>query len=95
MTTHIPVRNVETGDEWNCPVAFLEHAREKGWQPIGEPDDSVYAGMTGKALQAEITKRNSELGEDEQLSKAGNKPDLIATLLADDARRQPNPDDVS
>jgi hypothetical protein len=85
--THTLVKHDVTGDEWKCPNTYLVDAREKGWRPVGEPVDSAYAGMKNDDLKAEITRRNGELSDDEQLSLDGNKPDLIATLLADDARR--------
>lgn len=87
MSTHTPVKHSVTGDEWDCPTTFLDHARENGWVPVDEPADSPYAEMTKAQLEAEIGSRNSGLGVDEQLSASGTKADLMATLLADDARR--------
>lgn len=41
-------------------------------------------GVTRPDLEAEIDRRNAERGEDDQISKSGNKGDLVAALQADD-----------
>lgn len=43
-----------------------------------------YAGMTVAVLRAEIDRRNDGRDEDQKISRAGNKPDLVAALTADD-----------
>ena len=87
-TSHVAVHNPETGGNWDCPAGYLDVAREKGWEVVSEqPVPTAYDGQTNEYLRDEIAKRNADLPDEEQLSTAGNKPDLIATLIADDARR--------
>jgi hypothetical protein len=51
----------------------------------GETVDG-YEAMTVDELKAEINRRNEGREEADQLSTAGKKADLIATLEADDSR---------
>jgi hypothetical protein len=93
IITHVEVKHVVTGGVWDCPVGFLDEARALGWHPTSVPENTAYDGWTVKELEAEIDGRNTGLEEApvegvEPLSKVGNKPDLIATLLADDVRRR-------
>lgn len=60
-------------------------------EALGAPPTDVpptefppYAELTVKQLESEIDARNATRGEDEHISKAGNKPDLVAALEADD-----------
>lgn len=90
--THVEVKHNVTGAVWDCPIPYLDEALALGWQLTSDPDDSAYAGQTVKELETEIARRNDDLAANpveglDPLSKGGNKANLIATLLADDARR--------
>lgn len=54
---------------------------------VAESDGEGYQGMGVKALKAEVDRRNAERGEDDQISKAGKKSDLIERLDDDDNAR--------
>jgi len=49
-----------------------------------EPEPTGYEAATVADLKAEITRRNADRDEADQVSPQGNKPDLIAALEADD-----------
>ena len=65
-------------------------AQMKAEQEAEEDDDDVLRppydaeGITNDDLRAEIVRRNEDRDEDDQLSLAGNKAALIATLEEDD-----------
>lgn len=42
--THVYVRNVETGGEWECPVDYLPVAELRGFEPC-EPRDGALDGL--------------------------------------------------
>lgn len=93
--THVAVHHPETGGDWMCPVGYLETAKEDGWQLAGDVASgelaSAYDGWTNPQLSEEISKRNADPVDPEAdpLPTSGNKPELLATLIADDARRGP------
>lgn len=85
-------------DEKTVTVLDNEHAVDNlgeplppkyaGTQPVAESDDkSGYEAMKKDELEAEIGSRNSDRAEADQIVVGGNgnKPDLIAALVADDA----------
>lgn len=49
-----------------------------------DAEDVSYEDMTNKQLRAEIARRNEGRAEEDKLSLEGKKPDLVATLEADD-----------
>lgn len=72
----------------------LDHGLDIGLgdDPDGDPDGDEpedYSGSkwTVKALKAEVEARNSERADDDpvEVEAPGNKPELIAALVADDA----------
>lgn len=63
---------------WATDEADDEAADDKKSTP------SLYAKFKVEDLHAEIEKRNAGREDDAKLSTAGNKPDLIAALEADD-----------
>lgn len=71
-------------------------AWEDGKLPTAKAKDTGDAGTKGYAdlkvdeLKAEIEQRNADREDDAKLSTDGNKPDLIATLEADDRAQQSN-----
>lgn len=42
--THVFVRNIETGDEWECPAGYLEVALGRGFE-LCEPRDRSLDGL--------------------------------------------------
>lgn len=74
--------------------AALDHPQNPGrddldggrmYQDDGDDEDDVsYDDMTKDELKAEIDSRNEGRDEDDHLSKAGNKQDLIDRLVEDD-----------
>jgi len=48
--------------------------------------DGGYDSQTVEELKAEIDRRNADLPEGEQISKSGNKGDLVAALQDSDSR---------
>lgn len=43
--THVYTRNVESGDEWLCPVDHLEVALLRGFFELSEPVDNSLDGL--------------------------------------------------
>lgn len=91
--THVAVHHPETGGDWMCPTSYLDTAIEDGWQLASDAASSelaaAYDGWTNQQLADEIGKRNADPADPEAdpLPTTGNKADLLATLIADDARR--------
>lgn len=62
-------------------------------EPVAQPTPAPtvdYRAMSKPALQAEVERRNDARGAEEplvQVAGKGNKPDLIAALVADDTAR--------
>lgn len=50
-----------------------------------DDSDGGYADMKAADLKAEIEKRNEGRADDAKLSTSGNKAELVAALVADDA----------
>lgn len=61
-----------------------------GWSPVTDDDTTPapegYAALKLPELRAEIDKRNEGRADEDKVSAAGNKPDLVAALEADDAK---------
>ena len=66
-------------------VGLIEVIKEAAADP-GTPEP--YAGVTVVDLKAEIDKRNKDRAEDAKIAPAepGNRPELVAALVADDAK---------
>ncbi|GAA1436322.1 hypothetical protein GCM10009616_35810 [Microlunatus lacustris] len=52
----------------------------------GEDQPEPYKGVTIPQLKAEIEKRNESRSEGELIPSDGNRPDLVAALVADDSK---------
>lgn len=55
-----------------------------------EADEGPYKGVSVKDLKATIDERNTDRADDAKIVPAepGNRPEVIAALIADDARQQ-------
>ncbi len=69
---------------------------DSSWVPEGQPKaaadspDSGYEGMKVADLKAEIERRNEGRAEADLVPAEGLKADLVAALVADDAKTGPN-----
>lgn len=54
-----------------------------------EPDEGVYKGVSVKDLKAEIDKRNADREDTAKVVPAepGNRPEIVAALIADDNKQ--------
>ena len=52
------------------------------------PDDEPYKAFVVNDLKTEIDSRNEGRPDEEKLSSSGNRPELVATLVADDEAHQ-------
>jgi hypothetical protein len=57
-----------------------------------EEGELTYEGLTVKQLQSEISARNADRDEDDQLSTKGTKDVLIEALVADDEANDEEPE---
>lgn len=78
--------------EWAEGLVHVDDFADASSAPakaLGQVDGSQvepYKGVTIPDLKAEIAKRNEGRPEEEQLSSDGNRPDLVAALIADDTK---------
>lgn len=85
-----PVSDGEFTDESikNAIAAGLISKVESG-KPAGQEtaDEGAYKSVSVADLKADIENRNKDRAEDKKISPAapGNRPELVAALLADDA----------
>lgn len=79
--------DVEESDTDTLVASEPETPAEPDAQPQTEDETPGYDVLTIPALKAEIDKRNEgrEADAEIEVEGAGNKPDLIAALVADDA----------
>jgi hypothetical protein len=67
-----------------------EDAVDHNGRPLAPkfPDAPTYDDMTVPDLKDEIARRNEGRDEAHQIPAAGNKPDLVAALVADDNQKE-------
>jgi hypothetical protein len=88
LTDNTVVAHPDTG----APTVLLKGDDVPDWAKglvgnhlVDVVDVDDYDSLTVPDLRAEIDKRNADREDDAKLSTQGNKPDLVATLEADDA----------
>lgn len=102
MPEYIRVRVKDTGAEHTIakPSAVAEDvfevldedAADVNGEPLppkiadSKPQPEGYEAATVAEIKAEIDRRNADRKADDQISTQGNKPDLIAALVADDQK---------
>lgn len=84
---HVDGQVYGPGDEPPAKIA-AQITNPDAWADGGKAEPEAadpYKGVSAAKLKAEIEKRNADREDDAKLSTEGDRADLVAVLVADDA----------
>lgn len=76
----------EANAEHLLRVGLIDVAESSGAPGAADTSDSPYKGWNADALKAELEKRNADREVKIVPQEPGNKPEILAALIADDAQ---------
>ncbi len=86
--THTEIVSPDTGNTWACPTKALGAFLAKGWVMADAEAAGPYEALTVPAIRDEIAMRNEGRDDATRIPVSGNKPELIAALVADDTKEK-------
>lgn len=93
LAAYVDVDGVWYGPDSDVPADVAKRIdNPKAWAEAPKSDEGPYAGLKVGDLKAEIERRNEGREDEAKLPASGNKAELLAVLVADDASAD-DPDD--